>query len=111
MNKKIIIKRFISVVLSLVMVIGMINVLGPNPVEASDTPEVTLELASANGSWTFNHSTLAEEYQGNSATWSTVCYQVYVYKDGASVPEKIAFASGVDGLLGFIAGEQRPTLR
>lgn len=84
-------KRILSVVVSVALVAGMITISEPQEAkaESTDAQKVTLELASsgANGAFTFNHSELTEEYQGNSALWKTIRYQMDAYKDG--VAEKL----------------------
>ncbi len=95
MRKHTIFKQIVSLMLVLVLAISMITISGPNIAKASNSPEVTLELASVNEmgngirGFTFNHSALAEAYQGNSGTWTTVNYLFDAYKDGSNTPEKV----------------------
>lgn len=51
--------------------------------------DVELELASAEGSWVFNHSALSTDYQGTSEPWVGVRYQFDAYKDGNAESEKV----------------------
>ena len=105
-KRKTILKRVLSFVLAITMVIGVATVSEPKKaVAADDALEVSLDLISAGASWSFSHSDLPDNYQGTEEPWIGVRYQFDAYKDGSTQTETvwIEFVGSTASIYGELA--------
>lgn len=85
-------KRILSVVLSVVMIIGMITISEPDNVKAAGDAQnvsLTFQEMEDGGTFRFGHSELPDAYQGADDWSATVIYELQAYKDGASELQKV----------------------